>query len=106
MVKHGLFISFSMLCNEMRAGAFGIFQSCADADFLVLDDLGAEYATEFSQRQLASMLDQRLGKWTLITSNLSMAEISDIDVRIADRMIRGGNKVVEIDCVSYAMREK
>ena len=106
MVKHGLFKSFSKMCNEMRAGAFGIFQSCADADFLVLDDLGAEYATEFSQRQLASMLDQRLGKWTLITSNLSMAEISDIDVRIADRMIRGGNKVVEIDCVSYAMREK
>jgi DNA replication protein DnaC len=106
MVKHGLFKSFSRMCNEMRSGAFGIFQSCADADFLVLDDLGAEYATEFSQRQLASMLDQRLGKWTVITSNLSMNDISEIDVRIADRMIRGENEVVEIDCVSYAMRDK
>lgn len=104
MVKHGLFKSYSKMCNEMRSGAFGIFQSCADADFLVLDDLGAEYATEFSQRQLASMLDQRLGKWTVLTSNLSMNDISDIDVRIADRMIRGDNEVVEIDCVSYAMR--
>lgn len=106
LVKHGLFKKFSKLCNEMRGGAFSAFQSCADADFLVLDDLGSEYSTEFSQRQLASMLDQRLGKWTVITSNLSMKDISDIDVRIADRMIRGDNEVIELDCVSYSMRAK
>ena len=106
LVKHGLFKKFSKLCNEMRGGAFSAFQSCADADFLVLDDLGSEYSTEFSQRQLASMLDQRLGKWTVITTNLSMKDISDIDVRIADRMIRGDNEVIELDCVSYSMRAK
>ena len=58
MVKHGLFKSYSKMCNEMRSGAFGIFQSCADADFLVLDDLGAEYCCNVVCPVAAEILEQ------------------------------------------------
>ena len=104
LVREGQYHRFAKMVNDMRAGGYGIFQSCAECDFLTLDDLGTEYASEFSQRQLTGMLDQREHKWTVLTSNLTLDDIAKIDTRIVDRMMRGENEVIEVDTLSYSLR--
>ena len=57
--------------------------------FLVLDDMGAEKTTEWSMQTLFVIIDRRYRdiKKTIITSNLSLKEISDtIGDRIASRI--------------------
>lgn len=104
LVREGQYHRYAKMVNDMRAGGYGIFQSCADCDFLTLDDVGTEYASEFSQRQLTGMLDQRERKWTVLTSNLTLDDIAKIDTRIVDRMMRGNNEVIEVDTLSYSLR--
>lgn len=75
---------------------------------LFLDDIGAERDTSgFAAEQLNTLLGQRVGKWTIITSNLMVGQIANIDPRMADRIIREpGNEFVQIKTKSYALRQK
>jgi DNA replication protein DnaC len=65
---------------------------------LVLDDVGAERdASGFAAEKLNLLLGMRVGRWTVITSNLTLKGISKIDDRIASRMVREpGNLVIEM----------
>lgn len=61
-------------------------------DLLIIDDLGTERRTEWTQEQLHRLLDTRgrERRRTIITTNLSSAEIEDprrYDSRIADRIL-------------------
>ncbi|KGL38496.1 hypothetical protein EP56_15120 [Listeriaceae bacterium FSL A5-0209] len=76
-------------------------QMLINADFLVLDDLGAEsgsmttskQATNFVHRILYAVLDGRQETGTIITSNLALDEMVDIyDTKIISRLFR--NKYV------------
>ena len=51
-------------------------------------------------------VDARLGKWTVITCNFSREEIAEhMDVRIASRLGRGNNVIVDGICVrDYSTR--
>lgn len=73
---------------------------------LLLDDIGAERDTSgFSTEQLNMLLGQRVGKWTIITGNLTLAQLAKCDTRIADRIIREpGNELVEVNTKSYGLR--
>lgn len=73
---------------------------------LFLDDIGAERDTSgFAAEQLNTILGCRVGKWTIITSNLSLEQIAGIDPRIADRIIREpGNQFIEMTTSSFALR--
>ena len=74
--------------------------------FLVLDELGGiRDSSGFVSNRLAVILGQRVGKWTVITSNLTVEQVSDrLDTRIASRLIRDGNVVVEVDVKDFALR--
>lgn len=73
---------------------------------LFLDDIGAERdTTGFAAEQLNTLLGSRDGKWTIITSNLSIEQIGGIDPRLADRIIRRPNIFIEVETKSHAMRE-
>lgn len=76
--------------------------------FLVLDDIGANRdSTGYVTGQLGNLLGERTGRWTVITSNLHMDQISErLDTRVASRLIRDGNRVVDLDCLDYALRSK
>jgi DNA replication protein DnaC len=65
---------------------------------LVIDDIGAERdQTGFASEKLNMLLGMRVGKWTVITSNLLLKALSKVDDRIASRMFRErGNLVIEI----------
>ena len=77
-----------------------------DCWFLVLDDVfGASDPRNFGGR-VSDMLAERVGKWTILTSNLTMPELASKDRRLASRMIRDGSVVVENETKDYALRPK
>lgn len=103
----GGFVSFRRLANDLRNGDTTILRDLSDDWFLALDDIGAEYKSksDFITSKLDELLDSRLGKWTVITANLSLAEIGEyMDVRIASRILRGGSEVIDVDVPDFNLR--
>lgn len=73
---------------------------------LVLDDVGAEKVTEWSRQVFYTLIDRRyrMMKQTIITSNLSLDDISKaIDDRITSRLIEMG-KVIELNGEDYRLK--
>ena len=77
----------------------GLFRQVADMPVLILDDVGCELiASEKAQsvmmRQLYDLLEARRQSWTLLASNLAPNDYPD--PRIASRLFRHGNEVVDL----------
>jgi DNA replication protein DnaC len=74
---------------------------------LILDDVGAEHdPRKIGVSVLLDILDHRQGLWTILTSNLTVQHIAEqLDTRLASRMIRGNNKVVQLECDDWALRK-
>lgn len=81
------------MADEWKSGCWRN-QFDEQAWLLVVDDLGVERDTSgFIKDRLFTLLEKRLNKWTLITTNLKLKTIQDsYDVRIASRIIRDGNR--------------
>lgn len=63
---------------------YGIFAPLADADFLVIDDLGSEPVyNNVTVPYLYQLIGERVGKPTMITSNLTL---KDVEVRYGQRI--------------------
>ena len=69
-----------------------------EADLLVLDDLGAETgavttdrtATDFTTRTLYAIINGRMNKPTIITTNLNSKDMAKMyDSKLISRMFRG-----------------
>lgn len=91
--------NWSRLRSLMLDGSPGLWDQVADAPILVLDDVGAEYTASdktaaLSASLLYDLLEARLGRWMLITSNLAPADW--VDVRVTSRLFRGQNEVVDM----------
>lgn len=100
-------IYWPAMIRDLRAGErYHELRELAEWPVLMVDDIGAERdTTGFAAEQLNTLLGCRVGKWTIITSNLMLHQLAGIDPRISDRIIREpGNELVEIDTVSYALR--
>lgn len=91
------------LANEFREKNLGALRDLFEADFLFLDDAGAEddpfnvVLDKFYQ-----VLSRREKKFTVITSNISAHEWSSRDPRIMDRLMRNSKIVDLADVPSYA----
>ncbi len=91
------FRRWSVIIDALRNGHWEAKQILIDYPALVIDDLGAAHETPFAMAFADELADRRLGKWTLWTSNYTLAQIGDtISHRVRSRMRRGGNRVVEI----------
>ena len=91
---------------NVRQEGYGYINKASEVDILFLDDLGAEYKTDYGLSALNEILNRRLGKWTFITSNLSPHYIyNDFDGRIASRMMRGNNVIIQTDAIDYNLRK-
>lgn len=99
----------SRVTSMLRAGEFDLRHQLTHLDVLFLDDLGVDRSTDFMRAEWCNMLDDRLEKWTFITSNLSPAEIAtDIHERLSSRLFRGMNTVVdmrEADDYSFKLKK-
>lgn len=87
---------------------FGLPEYLARDFLVVIDDVGAARdTTNFIADGLYRLANVRLGKWTIFTSNLGLADVAkQIDERFASRLIRDGNVVHRINAGDYAMRKR
>lgn len=95
---------WSDVCDKYLADRdYGILRHMERVDFLVIDEIGLkEWAS--ANRDLSALLNRRLGKWTVITSNLTQGELADIDARVASRLVRLNNRLITMspECPDYS----
>ena len=103
--KPSKYIRWIDALNYMRDGHHGYASELAREHLLVIDDIGAEHGSEYGIGKLLEILDKRMGKWTFITSNLTMERFAELDNRIASRLIRDHNRVLSIVTTDYALRD-
>lgn len=95
------------ICNKLRNREWWLLDTLSDANLCFIDEVCCEYDPSGMLREkLCEILSRRVGKWTLLTSNLTLAKLGEIDLRIPSRMIRGNSVVVEMDCQDYWLRTK
>jgi chromosomal replication initiation ATPase DnaA len=88
------------------------FQSWADHQYLILDDIGMERATPWVQEQLTRLLDYRYVRETptVITTNETVHDLADrLGPRLADRVFdqySGTVEIVTLDTTSYRTGEQ
>lgn len=84
---------------------YGQLHDVEAAAFSILDEIGAELdKSGHVTNCLSNALCARVGKWTIITSNKSLGQIeTDVDPRVASRMIRDGSVVVDVDVTDYSL---
>lgn len=72
------------------------FPLVIDEVFLI-DATMDKRAASMESRALISILEERMGKWTLLTTNASLKDIQERDERLYSRLIRNGAFVIECD---------
>lgn len=81
--------------------------TCTTASALILDDIGAEvdrYRNGMAAAILRDTLDQRAGRWTLVTTNIAPdAWTATWDARCADRLLRNSNIISLTRTPSYSL---
>lgn len=84
--------------SSLREGETHLLhQFWAKAAIFMLDDFGSEYHTDYMTSQWFDLFDQRIGKWTLITTNLTPAQIGRrYDARIQSRIEDTHNTIVDL----------
>ena len=91
--------------QKLRAGAYEYRDDLKRWPLLFLDDIGSERdPTGFATEELNTLLGRRMGKWTLLTSNLNIGAIKNLDSRMSSRLIRDCNICVGIDTKDFAER--
>ncbi len=103
----GGFINWGKAVNRMLEGDYEFLEDLRTYDFFVLDDVVSEYQKmrELSAAKLYDVLESRLGKWTVITANVFLNQVSQsLDQRIASRMLRNNSTVVEVDVPDFNLR--
>lgn len=99
-------IGWTSFLRKLRAAEYFRLDDAADANLLLIDDIGTASDTAFSLEQLYALIELRNRKWTLLTSNLTLPEIGErFDARIASRLIRDLNVCVEVDTLDFALRQ-
>lgn len=105
VTMRGGFVRWTQASGDIRDGDGSVVDMLSNDWFVCLDDLFAEHQSDFLTAKLCEILDRRLGKWTVLTSNKTLSQIAEIEVRIASRMKRGGSDVVTMTGVpDYSVR--
>lgn len=94
---------------RLKDGFFDLTDFLISLDFLVLDDIGADRAAknnDFALEALLRILNGRLNRWTIITTNLSQAQLDALDHRIFSRLIRDKNVFENVTTIDFARRQK
>lgn len=99
------FLKWITIVDYMRKGDYGVVDHLCDAKVAFIDDIGAGYETALSKAKILEIAERRTGKATFWTSNLTAQQIADqIDVRVASRMVRDGNRVFEFtECPDWSI---
>lgn len=93
------FWKWQKVVSMLRSGDWAFIEYLVKEVYvLILDDVGAENTSPAILSALNRVVDGRLGKWTMITSNLLPKHIGEhLDARIASRLYRGNNVVCQVN---------
>jgi hypothetical protein len=99
-----MFRRWQTLLNRLRQGEYYRLEIDCNDWFKVIDDLGTGAtgadgeATAFAIAKMGELLDRRLRKWTVITTNFTRRQIAEqFDPRIASRLMRGGSVICDCE---------
>lgn len=103
------FILWPELIDSLRGSkreyAYDKFNDMRRWPFLALDDVLAERDPNgFAVERLLNLLSSRDGRWTVLTTNLSLAQVAGIEPRLASRLVRGLNLIAEVTTKDFALR--
>lgn len=99
--------NWSTVMNDVLSGDYTGIRDLSDDWFVCLDDIGAEYERnrELSVSKLYQILNARDGRFTVVTANLTLEEVNKkLDARLASRMLRHGNVVVDVTAPDFNLR--
>lgn len=101
-----LWMTATTFAERVRAD-FHYTERLANEYLVAIDDIGAARdQTTFIAEALYRLLNARIGRWTLMTTNFSLSEIGTaMDERVSSRMIRDRNQFCVIRAGDYAMRK-
>jgi len=103
--RRGYWGSWPKMIERMRSGDYSDSLQIQEADFVVIDEIGATRdPTGFAKDQLFQLTDRLIGKWAVLTGNVTMRQLGDFDTRIPSRIIRDDNECVQVNTVDYALR--
>lgn len=105
--RRGGFKSWINVVNDMIQGDYSGIRDLKQDWFLALDDIGTEYGKnrELATSKLFEILNAREGLFTVITANITLADIdSKLDARIASRLLRNGSSVVNVITKDFNLR--
>lgn len=109
----GVFIKWGDLITECRNREFYRYRRAQNDFYKIVDDLGANSldrdgnVTPFAIQQMGEMLDRRLRKWSVFTANYSRTDFGEkFDVRIASRLMRDRNVIVNSEVRDFALRKE
>lgn len=94
---------------KMRSKQYNIFESVQDLATnprsLLLDEIGMGIdARDFGTDLLLQVFEMRRSRPTVLTSNLTLKQLGQIDGRLASRLLRYG-QVIECNTVDFAVRK-
>jgi DNA replication protein DnaC len=94
------FTSWPKFIDRQRSGVYSEMEDLQEMPLLALDEIAADRdPNDFGKARLYDLLNARLNKWTVITSNLPNIEAvaHSIDQRIASRLMRCGSVVIRLN---------
>ncbi len=93
---------------KMRSGNFNVYESVSDLantkGVLMVDEIGVgNDAKTFGLDLLMQVMESRRSQPTILTCNLTLKGLAEIDARLASRLLRHGD-VIACDTMDYALR--
>ena len=106
---HGKVKHWPKFMMKMRSGDFNVYESVSDLanteGLLMLDEIAVgNDAKTFGLDLLLQVLEARKAQPTIVTSNITLQGLSEIDARLSSRLLRNG-RVIACDTLDYAMRK-
>lgn len=93
------------LLSGLRDQQYYLLQDIIMANWVMIDEVIIEHdPSGYAKDKLCEILSSRVGKWTVLTSNLSLERLGELDTRIPSRMVRDGSKVIDCTTTDYALR--
>lgn len=100
-------VCFVRWAEFIESESDGVEQDAREADLTILDDIGSEtdrYKSGAPMDKLCQLLGAREGKFTLLTSNIHLEEWATRDARLADRLLRRGQRFEIRNTLSFQQR--
>jgi DNA replication protein DnaC len=98
-----LFLELKASFSDRNSTEDSVLTQYTSAQFLVIDDVGAEKVSDWSRQMFYTLIDRlyRYEKQVVVTSNLSIDQISSLmDDRISSRLAEMGS-IIELNPVDY-----